>query len=177
MKILHLLSTLSIVVLISCGSDDNSTKCLDSAKLKVTRQDEFSKKFGLKYIFDNEKCRISVPFFISPNGDGVRDSFVIYLENQQDENAFISSSFDLVENISDQATEDPAGFITSATLEISNNCNTIATITDINRLYWNPPFEPPLPEGTYKFHLKLKLADGSLVETRNTFEVLDTKAD
>jgi len=177
MKIHHLISVLSIVAIISCGSDDDSTKCLDSAKLKVTRQDEFSKKFGLKYIFENEKYRISVPFFISPNGDGARDTFVIYLENKQDENAFISNSFDLIENISDQATEDPTGFITSATLEIANNCSTLITIADINRLYWNPPFEPSLPQGTYKFHLKLTLADGSPVETSNTFEVLDTKAD
>lgn len=176
MKIHHLIAALCLAGIISCGSDDDKPKCLDKATLNVSREDEFSKKYGLKYIFENEKYRISVPFFISPNGDGARDSFVIYLENQQDENAFISSGFDLVENISDQATEDPTGFITSATLEIANNCSTLVTITDINRLYWNPPFEPALPEGTYKFHLMLTLADGSLAETSNTFEVLQTKA-
>ena len=165
--------TLSLLALLFSCSDDDRNTCVNAPTMSVSLSQEFNQHFGYRHVALKGDYAISVPFFITPNGDGVRDTFVINVQNMQTGEIFISDLFSVVESV-ENATDDPQGFINTASLTISNNCEDLITITDIEKLWWNPVSENAIQRGIYNFNLQLEMADGTMIDAKNSFEVIDS---
>lgn len=178
MKI-KLLTLALVAILFSCSGDDdqgnnsNITECIPASTMEVTISEEFQHSFGFKEVYSAGNYTVSVPYFVTPNGDGVRDSFVIYIKNTETGTSFISSDSDIIES-ADGAVTNPEGLITSANLTIGNNCEQVFETADIYRLWWNVLLETNEAKGIYNFDLHVVMEDGTIIDVSDTFEVLDT---
>jgi len=145
---------------LSCSSDDKN--CLNSKTLDIEFGEEFSVA-STKEIYADSDNKIWISSFTSPNGDGINDTFMIFIRNLNNGEEFDST-------LSGNSEE----FIKSGELKISNECEEIFSTNNINDLTWYPGYEPPQPEGIYNVNLKLTLLNDTNLDLKDSFEVILT---
>ena len=143
---------------------------MDNLAINITSLEEEIQAELPPEVFENDNFIVTVPNFISPNGDGFNDSFSIRIERKGSEVLFVSAG-DTLENA--EITSNPEGFLLEGSLIISNNCEAIFVSQDVNSLVFDPVSSSidDLPTGNYSLGLRLVLDDGEIVEMGNALDI------
>jgi hypothetical protein len=153
-------------LIMACSSDDkNCLRQLEQAQLPPSTQVTF------KQVYSDSNYEISISPFMTPNGDGLQDSYVIYIRDLNNNNYYITSDRDFASSIDPNTTENPSGFFTAIALSVSDDCETKNVSNDINNYRWNLDFDNQISEGNYNLDFTLDTVNGNPITVSTSFDL------
>ncbi|MFT6095860.1 MAG: hypothetical protein ACJAVQ_000761, partial [Nonlabens sp.] len=160
---------LIIVFFVSCSSDDS---CVGGSTINIGDiSNEFSRDRFVEVYSDNA-YKVYFPLWLSPNGDGINDFFSFYIKDTSNNIYFGSATFGIRDPFDENATDNPTGFISNATLNVSNTCQDLYQTSNINELGWILDFQLETEKGAYQIDLDLEMINGSVISIREKVDVV-----
>lgn len=160
---------LVIVFFVSCSSDDS---CVGGSTMDIGDiSNEFSRD-RFEEVYSDNAYQVYFPLWLSPNGDGINDFFSFYIKDNSNNIYFGSATFGIRDPFDENATENPTGFISNATLKVSNTCQDLYQTNNINELVWVLDFQSETEKGAYQIDLDLEMINGSVISINEIVDIV-----
>ncbi len=160
-----LIFLLTCLITLSCSSDDNCLRSLTGTTDNIPRTTEF------KEIYSDNNYKINITKFMTPNGDGINDTYKLYIEDLSNNTFYINGDFGVTSNLSPNTTDDPTNFFSSISLMVSNDCSDLYNSTDINDFSWLLDFNDPVEQGNYNIEFTVDMTNGRPITVSNNFDL------